>query len=260
VINLKKISIILLGFFLLLVAGCGNNQGQDNNEVQFIEVDIQLPNKIEPNETIEIGALVTLGDEKVEDAQDVKFEIWEKGQETDHEMIPGKHVGDGLYTTAKSFEKDGVFYVVAHVTARDMHYMPRKEFIVGEGNVEGEEEVNQGEHNHNEETNSHHHGNHHAHGTLVIDFQKEKSIKKEQPTTLKVVITNENQSLTGATVRFEIWKQGENKHEFIPAEETNSGEYSHSHVFQSEGIYNVIIHVEKASLHEHIEKTIEVTS
>lgn len=237
--------------------GC-NNQEEQNEEVQFIEVDIQVPDKIEPNESVELGALVTLGDEKVEDAQEVKFEIWEQGQETEHEMIPGKHAGDGLYMITKSFGKDGVYYVVAHVTARDMHNMPRKEVIVGDAKAQTEETVEQEEQNHGSEDH-HNHGHHHAHGTLIIDFQKEDTITLEQPTDLKVIITNEDQPLTGANVRFEIWKQDESKHEFIPAEEGNAGEYSFSHVFPKAGIYSIIIHVEKGSLHEHIEKTVEVT-
>lgn len=256
-IKMRKLGFILIGFFVLLIVGC-NNQGEQNEEVLFIEVDIQIPDKAEPNESTEIGALVTLGDEKVEDAQEVKFEIWEQGQETDHEMIPGKHVGDGLYTITKSFEKVGVYYVVAHVTARDMHNMPRKELIVGDANVQ--EEVDQDEQNQESDEHHHHHQGHHpANGILVIDFQKEDSIKVDQPSDLRVFITNEDQPLTGADVRFEIWKQDENKHEFIPAAEGNAGEYSLSHVFSNEGIYSIIIHVEKGSLHEHIEKTVEVT-
>ncbi len=256
---MRKLGLILLGLFVLLMVGC-NNQGEQNEEVQFIEVDIQVPDKIEPNESVELGALVTLGDEKVEDAQEVKFEIWEQGQETEHEMITGKHVGDGLYTITKTFEKDGVYYIVAHVTARDMHNMPRKEVVVGDATAQIEETVEQDEQNEESDNHHHHHGHHHAHGTLVIDFQKEGSIKVEQSTNLKVIITNEDQPLIGANVRFEIWKQEESKHEFIPAEEGNAGEYSLAHVFPKEGIYSIIIHVEKGSLHEHIEKTVEVTN
>ncbi|QOR65974.1 FixH family protein [Cytobacillus suaedae] len=259
---MRKLGIILLGLFVLLIVGC-NNQGEQNEEVQFIEVVIQTPDNIEPNESIEIGALVTLGDENVEDAQEVKFEIWEEGQETEHEMIPAKHVGDGLYTITKAFEKDGVYYVVAHVTARDMHNMPRKEVIVGDDQAQKDTTVeqegqNQGSEGH--QHHEHHHGHHNAHGTLVIDFQKEDSIQVEKPTNLIVLITTEDQPLTGANVRFEIWKQDESKHEFIPAEEGNAGEYSLAHVFPKSGIYNIIIHVEKGSLHEHIEKTVEVSN
>lgn len=255
---MKILGYIFLAFFVLLNVGC-NNQDKQNEEVQFIEVAIQIPDKIEPLESIEIGALVTLGNEKVDDAQEVKFEIWEQGQETEHEMIIGNHVGDGLYTTTKEFEKAGVFYIVAHVTARDMHNMPRKEIVVGDANAQNDVTVEQEEPK-NQESEDHHHGHHHAHGTLVIDFQKEELIKVNQPTSLKVLLTNEDQPLTGANVRLEIWKQDENKHEFIPAQEGNVGEYTLSHAFPKEGVFNVIIHVEKASLHEHIEKTVKVSN
>ncbi|MDF0728383.1 FixH family protein [Cytobacillus sp. S13-E01] len=126
---MKKLSFLFFSIFIVLI-GC-SGEVQNTGEVHFIEVEIQTPEKIEPNEEIEISAFVTQGEEEVNDANEVKFEIWKNGQE-DHEMVEGNHKGEGIYSITKTFDKDGIYSVVAHVTARDMHSMPKKEFVVGD--------------------------------------------------------------------------------------------------------------------------------
>lgn len=42
----------------------------------------------------------------------------------------GKHQGEGVFSITKTFQEVGDYTVIAHVTARDMHNMPKKEFIV----------------------------------------------------------------------------------------------------------------------------------
>jgi predicted transcriptional regulator YdeE len=76
-----------------------------------------------------IEAHVTQGDEKVEDAKKVEFELWKSDQES-HEKVLGKHQGNGFYSISQTFQEDGEYTVIAHVTARDMHNMPKKEFSV----------------------------------------------------------------------------------------------------------------------------------
>ncbi|WP_394237526.1 FixH family protein [Niallia oryzisoli] len=76
-----------------------------------------------------IEALVTQGDEKVEDAKKVEFEISKSGQENSEKII-GKHQGNGIYSITESFQEAGDYSVIAHVTSRDMHTMPKKEFTV----------------------------------------------------------------------------------------------------------------------------------
>jgi hypothetical protein len=49
---------------------------------------------------------VTQGDEKVEDAKKVEFEIWKSDEET-HEKVLGEHQGNGIYSISKTFCRRG---------------------------------------------------------------------------------------------------------------------------------------------------------
>ena len=66
----------------------------------------------------------------MEDADKVTFEIW-RSKDEKHEKIDVTHAEDGIYRLEKSFQQEGTYYIISHVTARDMHNMPKKEFIIG---------------------------------------------------------------------------------------------------------------------------------
>lgn len=132
---MKKLFFSLL-FLSLIVAGCGNSSNTDHHHTKEmpntvpIEVEIEItPSTVTTQSPATITAIVTQDGETVDDASEVMFEIWLSGQD-DHEMIEGVHQGDGKYSIEKSFAEKGTYYVVAHVTARNMHNMPKKEFIV----------------------------------------------------------------------------------------------------------------------------------
>ncbi len=127
----------LMFFGLLLVlVGCQSTDDSNHDEhdsLSMVEVDLMLkPENPAANEEVTFTAHVTQDGENVEDANEVMFEIYMDGQEEDHDMIEVEHSGDGEYTFTKSFEMEGKYFVISHVTARDMHNMPRKEFHVGE--------------------------------------------------------------------------------------------------------------------------------
>lgn len=48
-------------------------------------------------------------------------------------------------------------------------------------------------------------------------------IKANAESTMKVHLKQKEEALTGAEVQLEIWKDGVEKHEFIPAKEGNKG-------------------------------------
>jgi hypothetical protein len=124
---MKKYIIFILSIFILLT-GCSKNQS--NDEVpKLIEVTIQIPEAIKINEEVELEAIVTQGDDKVEDANKVEFEIGKTDQEG-NEKIVAEHQGDGVYTVKKTFDQAGEYKIIAHVTARSMHSMPNKVFNV----------------------------------------------------------------------------------------------------------------------------------
>ncbi|KAA0546622.1 hypothetical protein FZW96_15405 [Bacillus sp. BGMRC 2118] len=128
---MKKVSLLLLVVGIL--AGCsGEKEGHESGHTSapmMIEVEILTPENVTADEEIKLSAEVTQGDETVEDANEVMFEVRASGQDKG-EMIDAPHEGDGIYTAEKTFENEGTYIVIAHVTARDMHNMPSKEIVV----------------------------------------------------------------------------------------------------------------------------------
>lgn len=135
-LQIKWMSALLL--VIVLLAGCGTkDHGADHNGMDMgdetlvpIKVEIRLhPESIAAQEKAVIEAKVTQGGDPVDDAREVLFEIWRDDQER-HEKIEGKHKKDGVYQIEKQFAEPGQYHVIAHVTARDMHSMPQKNFEV----------------------------------------------------------------------------------------------------------------------------------
>jgi hypothetical protein len=132
---MKKMKLLCLLLMVLLVVGaCGtkDNQNQADKELpEFVEVKLNVtPEHGQANEPIIFEAKVTQGEENVEDADEVKFEIWLANDEN-HEKVVVEHSENGIYRLEKSFAQEGTYYIISHVTARDMHNMPKKEFVIG---------------------------------------------------------------------------------------------------------------------------------
>jgi hypothetical protein len=130
--KIKLLSLLILA--LLVVSACGtkDNQNQAEKELpEFVEVKLTVtPEHGHANEPILFEAKVTQGEENVEDADEVKFEIW-RAKDENHEKVKIEHAEDGIYRLEKSFAQEGTYYIISHVTARDMHNMPKKEFVIG---------------------------------------------------------------------------------------------------------------------------------
>ncbi|MBY0597451.1 FixH family protein [Bacillus bingmayongensis] len=241
---MKKI-VITLFIAMLALAGCNTKKDEPAKKEKLEEVKVAVqtnPKEIKPNEKTEVQALVTQGKEKVTDADDVKFEIWKDGEEK-HEMLDGKHKGKGVYAVEKTFPSDGVYHVIAHTNAREMHVMPEVKVAVGNAKVKDAKKENGGHGDHKSDTMIH----------LMAD-----DVKVNAESTMKVHLKQKEEALTGAEVQLEVWKDGVEKHEFIPAKEGNKGEYVSKHTFKETGAYKVKVHVRKGELHEHKEETVEV--
>lgn len=126
----KKLMILLISLVgMAVLTACSEKE-----EVEPLFIDVSLtvtPDKGEPNEPVTIEAKVTYGEEEVTDADEVTFEIW-RAHDEEHEKIEIEHAEKGIYRLEKSFEQEGTYYVISHVTAKDMHNMPKKEFVIGE--------------------------------------------------------------------------------------------------------------------------------
>lgn len=155
---MKKLLLVVVPFLLLLV-GC-TSAPEEETSMEIVEVEMELPENVTEQEEVTVKTLVTQGEEKVEDAKEVQFEIWnvEKGKENSV-LLDAEHVGNGVYEVKHSFENKGVYRVQSHVTARDMHVMPTKQMVVGNlsqeeidvilaNEVEEEEHEDDGDHSH----------------------------------------------------------------------------------------------------------------
>ncbi|WP_233569737.1 FixH family protein [Falsibacillus albus] len=232
----------------LFLSACGTKKDENSNKnggaPEMLNVDLKVPEQADKGTTVKFDANVTQGGEAVKDADEVKYQVWMDGMKDDSKMLDAKNEKDGHYTAENTFNEDGVYYVQVHVTARDMHNMPKTKITIG--NPEAAED-----HDHAD-------GDHHD-SSVDIHFMKPETISANQNVTLTAHIMKENQPLENADVRFEIWQDGSDKHEYIDAKAASTGQYKSSYTFKNTGKYNVKIHVEnKVGLHEHIEQTVEV--
>lgn len=249
---MKKIIIFLMMVFVL--AACGqadsnNGQGEEKQEVYPLKVDLQVPEKANVHEKVALTAEVTYGGKAVKDADEVMFEIWKDGTKDESKMIEAKHSKDGQYTIEYTFDQDGVFFVQSHVTAKDQHNMPKKQIVVGQSEgAESSENVK----------DEHEHG-HHSHSSVSVQLDKSKTIKVNEEAVLKVKIQKENTPLSKANVRFEIWKDGSEKHDWVDAAEESSGVYQAKHQFSEPGTFQIQVHITNdEGLHEHLKDTLTV--
>ena len=245
---------LLLVFILLIgvLAACNSTAETENEELKTLDVVFEVPEKADIDETIELNAIVTYGDEEVTDADEVKFEYWETGNEEDSIMMDANNNEDGTYSAEVSFNNDGVYEIYAHTTAREQHTMPKKSITIGEGASEqGEEqqEESDGDHEHSGHTDG-----------FGMDFLEPKDVKVDEEIDLTVHLQMDNEVFENANVRYEIvHESNSDMHDWVDTEEAVPGEYTSTHSFEEHGTYTVIIHVEDdEGLHEHKEYQIVV--
>lgn len=130
----RRVGFYLVILFLVGVISACSNQQEVIEETTPAFLDVQLsinPEHGQVNEPVTFQAKVTYGEKVVTEADTVEFEIW-RSQEDDHEKVEVEHKENGIYELEKDFSEEGTYYIVAHVTAENMHNMPKKEFIIGE--------------------------------------------------------------------------------------------------------------------------------
>ncbi|MFK3960199.1 FixH family protein [Guptibacillus hwajinpoensis] len=237
----------------MVLAACGQDNANESNnastaeetQVETLDVALDTPEKAEKGEAITFSATVTQGEEKVDDADEVMFEVWKEGSKEDSEMIEASHDGEGVYTADKEFDDAGKYFVQSHVTARDLHTMPKNEIMVGS---EKEAASETDEHAHEHESD------------VSIHLMKPEEIKANEDVSFMAHLQKDEEALTGADVRFEISKVDEEKAEWVDAEEMKDGEYEGTTSFKEAGDYTVTIHVENdEGLHEHTEESVTIT-
>ncbi|NYF25315.1 FixH family protein [Sporosarcina sp. JAI121] len=245
----RKSGLFFMILVLTMLAACGKEQPAKENigEVPLpLDVELTVPEQVEVGGKVEMAAVVTQGEEKIEDADEVEFEIWEEGKKDDSIKVASINEKDGLYTAETTFDHDGLFHIQVHVTARSLHTMPKKEVTVGEGGNYEEAVEEEQEHAH-------------ADG-FSMDFLKPENAEAGESLELVVKLKVDGQSFEKAQVRYEIWNVSTpDKHDWIDAEELAAGEYTAPYTFAQAESYNIQIHVkDDKDLHEHEEYTVEV--
>ncbi|MCR6110012.1 FixH family protein [Bacillus sp. A301a_S52] len=259
-------SLVVIGLAGLITA-CGqgepdNSSGAVNvNDVNLepLEAEINIPETAELGEEVVLQTLVLQGDEKVDDASEVIFEVWLDGEKADSDMIEADLPGEeGIYEVTYEFSQNGVYMVQPHVTARGSHVMPVEEITVGQTTEENEEGNNSAENDdhHDHEGDSHERG--HLHESMTLDWRAEEEAHVGDEVTLTAYVEWEEEAWSDGEVQYEIWKHGDERHEWIPAEEVEAGLYEAVHVFEDEGEYHVMVHLEDNSVHEHVQYLIQV--
>lgn len=240
----KRIWILISLIVLLIISACENDAGEDTEELATLEVEFEVPESLDVGETLVLEAVVTYGDETVTDADEVIFEVWEKGDRENGEMIDSENNGDGTYTAETSFDHDGIFEMYAHTTARTLHTMPKREVVVGDG----------GEYEDDDEANEFH-----TEG-FDMHFMEPEDVKVDEETELMVHLILDDNEFENANVRYEIWNDNNpDDRDWVDADESTAGEYVASHVFTEDGTHNIQIHVEDDDeLHEHERHQVEI--
>ncbi|MCM3122978.1 MULTISPECIES: FixH family protein [unclassified Mesobacillus] len=253
----KILSLFIAVMFLLAACSAGQDkkEGSLEDPPELLEVSISTPEKIELNQEVTIEAKVTQGGKKVTDADEVKFEIWQSGQD-EHEILPAQNKKNGIYAIKKTFNEGGNYFIAAHTTANRMHSMPKKEIVVAGSETEPSSFADGEKENH--ESHAEHEQIDHHNSEVEFEFLIPSKIKSNQPTELSTKIVQEQKLISEARVRFEIWQENETAHQFVDAKEISPGTYNTEYTFPSRGHFNVKIHVEKGNIHDHTEKSVDV--
>ncbi|MCP3761615.1 FixH family protein [Domibacillus sp. A3M-37] len=129
---MKKQMVWFMMILVFMLAACTPKEEQAENQPPVpIEAALSLPEKADLNEEVTISTVVTQDGEPVDDADEVKYEIWKEGLKEDSEMLDAVSEGDGFYTVEKMFNEEAAYYVQVHVTARNMHTMPKSAIAIG---------------------------------------------------------------------------------------------------------------------------------
>ncbi|PGL72273.1 FixH family protein [Bacillus sp. AFS055030] len=244
----KLLSLLIVS--IMITTGCSNEKKEPVVE-KPVDVNILLPTSdINLNKEITIRAEVSQNHKAVSDADEVQFEIGKNGEDS-IAMLEAKNGADGIYSATYKFTNPGDYYVIAHVTARDQHSMPKKDFKV---------QTTSSTSNSNGEKKEHasHSGNDH-HGDVMIHLMGTENIhvNKENLFTIHLM-TNDEKPLEKANVRIETWKDEQAKHDYTDAKEVAPGEYEVKYTFKEKGTNTVKVHVEKDELHDHTVKELTV--
>lgn len=246
--NLMK-QFFLIGSILgaILLSACGVTEEPiktTSDEVpEMVDVDLTVPQTAIVDEEITFTAAVTQGQEIVEDAHEVMFEV-KNTTSGDKEMIEASLNDDKHYAINYSFETAGTYDITSHVTARELHVMPTKQIIVTDDDedFEANETPATGDTNYDDQS-------------ATIEFT-EGTTTVGKATLLATNVSLSGTPLEGARVQYDISREGDDHHAWLEASELEAGIYQTEFIFTELGAHEIEIHVTKGDdLHDHVIKT-----
>lgn len=243
---------------VLTLSACGTNEEHVDHDAttadevpEMLEVDLTVPETATAGEAVTFTAAVTQGEEIVEDADEVKFEV-QNLSSGEKEMLDGSLNEDKLYTIDYTFETNGTYDITSHVTARSMHTMPTKQISItgGEEAASVPDSAAPVEHATSGE-------NHHADG-VTIAFN-EGTTTVGEAIMLVADVSLDDEPLEGARVQYDIKRIDAEPHTWLEAPEEKAGMYQTEFTFTETGTYEIEVHVTKGDdLHNHVKKTYTV--
>jgi hypothetical protein len=239
----------------LVLGACGTTEehkdqsATSSDEVpEILEVDLTVPETAVAGEAVTFTATVTQGEEIVEDADEVKFEVMNLSS-GEKEMIEASLNKDKLYTIDYTFKANGTYDITSHVTARSMHTMPTKQISITGGEDDASEPDSEAAAAHGED--------HHGSGATIEFNEGTASVGEAVQLETNVTLTEE--PLEGARVQYDIVRSDTEQHTWLEAPEEKAGLYHTEFTFTEAGIYEIEVHVTKGDdIHEHVKKTYTV--
>lgn len=244
---------------ILILGACGTTEknkdhgATSSDEVpEIVEVELTVPETALAGEAVTFTANVTQGEEMVEDADEVKFEVLNLSS-GEKEMIEASLNKDKLYSIDYTFKVNGTYDITSHVTARSMHTMPTKQISITGGETASEpDSAETEEHAANGEDGDHHGGG------AIIDFN-EGTTTVGEAVMLETNVSLSDVPLEGARVQYDIVRSDAEHHTWLEAPEEKAGVYQTEFTFTETGTYNIEVHVTKGDdIHEHVKKTYTV--
>ncbi|WP_157796481.1 FixH family protein [Bacillus sp. FJAT-45037] len=253
---MKKIvmTAFIAAFMLAACGGEDSDQAGMTDDLTPIEVELNVPTQAEAREDVLFESIVTQGDDLVEDAQEVVYEVWAEGQKESSEMIEATDQEENRYLLTHVFTEEGTYHVQTHVTARGLHRMPTSEIVIGSG--EHAEDQADEEASEEKEEHAHDHSASHDHHHNHADVDVEADIKDD---ILSFTIMLQGEPLDNGRITIEMWQGEEKPHLWLDTSEVSNGVYELNEIDEYTGSYDAIVHIERDEddLHEHFTVELE---
>ncbi|MFT4399996.1 FixH family protein [Bacillus sp. SW14] len=152
----RGLSFCFLIILMFLLTSCTVDPNAADQYIQSKPLDVEmiLYSSLSKNKEQELKIKLMQEGKIVENATNVKFEIWKENHKEHSEVVKAEYDNNGIYVATKTFTDDGLYNIKADVKTRDIHVMPTRQVIVGKLSEEEKNAL---------KTNDEKHEGHHSH-------------------------------------------------------------------------------------------------